>query len=698
MKRFFILPIIILTAMNCHPQENFEGIENNPLVKDWNTPFNTPPFSKIKNEDYLPAFKYAIEKGKREIYHLKQVKQKPNFKNTIVGLENSGALLTRISEVFYNMLYCNATPELQEIAQQISPLMTEYENDISLDQELFERVKEVYNNPGDLNPEDKMLLEKTYKSFVRSGANLSEKDKATYRKLTTELASLTLKFSENVLASTNAFSKIITDKSLLAGIPESDLAIARSKAENKNLDGWLFDLSQPSYLAILTYADNRELRKEFYLKYNTKAYKDKFDNQKIIKQILQDRYEIARLLGYANYAEYVLEERMAETSKRVYSLEDELLKYSLPAMEKEIADLSDFAHSLGFEGKIERWDFAYYSNKHKSSLFDVNDEMLKPYFKLENVITGVFTLAENLFGLKFVKNNDVEVYHPDVLVYEVNRHDKIVAVLYLDFYPRDTKKGGAWMTTFRDQKRNGQNEVIPLVSLVMNFTPSTGDKPSLLTFDEVKTFMHEFGHATHAMLSDVTYASLAGTNVPRDFVELPSQLLENWATEKEFLDKFAFHYTTGEHIPDTLIEKIRKADNYHAGYASCRQISFGLLDMMWHTTEPGKIKDILKAERSVFDKMDVMPVVKGTCMSTSFSHIFAGGYAAGYYGYKWAEVLEADIFSVFKEKGIFNKAIAELYIATILSRGGTEKPMKLYLDFMGREPQTDALLIRSGLK
>ncbi|MBP5710862.1 MAG: M3 family metallopeptidase [Bacteroidales bacterium] len=698
MKKHIITLIIILSAMNIYPQEKFEGIENNPLVKEWATPFETPPFSEIKNEDYLPAFKYAMEKGRREIYHLKQVKQKPNFKNTIVALENTGALLNRISGVFYNMIYCNSTPELQKIAQEVAPLMTEYENDISLDKALFERVKAVYENPGELTGEERMLLEKTYKSFVRSGANLSDADKETYRKLTTELSTLTLKFSENVLAATNAYTKVVTDKELLKGIPENALAIAREKAKKKGTDGWLFDLSQPSYLAILTDADNRDLRKEFYLKYNTKAYKDNFDNQKIIKQILKDRYELAKLLGYENYAAYALEERMAENTRRVYELENELLKYSLPAMEKEIADLTAFAHSTGFEGKIERWDFSYYSNKHKISLYDVNDEMLKPYFKLENVIDGVFSLAETLFGLKFVSNSEIDIYHKDVKVYEVYRNGKFMAVLYLDFYPRDTKKGGAWMTTFRDQKKTANGEVRPLVSLVMNFTPSTEDKPSLLTFDEVRTFMHEFGHATHAMMSDVTYSSLSGTSVPRDFVELPSQLLENWATEKEFLDKFAFHYETGETIPDTLIEKIRKADNYHAGYASCRQISFGLLDMMWHTTEPEKIKNILKAERSVFDKMEAMPVVKGTCMSTSFSHIFAGGYAAGYYGYKWAEVLEADIFSVFKEKGIFNKALADSYIKNILSKGGTAKPMELYINFLGREPKTDALLKRSGLK
>ncbi len=698
MKKHIISLIIILSAMSIYSQENFEGIENNPLVKEWKTPFETPPFSEIKNEDYMPAFKYAMEKGRREIYHLKQVKQKPNFKNTIVYLENSGALLTRISGVFYNMLYCNATPELQEIAQQLAPLMTEYENDISLDKQLFERIKAVYENPGDLNSEERMLLENTYKSFVRSGANLSDNDKETYRRLTTELATLTLKFSENVLNATNAYTKIITDKGLLAGIPETALAIAHEKAAQKGSDGWLFDLSQPSYLAVLTYADNRDLRKEFYIKYNTRAYKDAFDNQKTIKMILKDRYELARLLGYENYAEYALENRMAEKVIRVYDLEDELLKYSLPAMQKEIAELTDYAYSLGFEGKIERWDFAYYSNKHKSSLYDVNDEMLKPYFKLENVIDGVFGLAETLFGLKFVSNSEIDIYHKDVKVYEVYRQGKFMAVLYLDFYPRDTKKGGAWMTSFRDQKKTGNGEVRPLVSLVMNFTPSTENKPSLLTFDEVKTFMHEFGHATHAMMSDVTYSSLSGTSVPRDFVELPSQLLENWATEKEFLDKFAFHYETGETIPDTLIEKVRKADNYHAGYASCRQISFGLLDMMWHTTAPDKIKNVLKSERNVFDKLEVMPIVKGTCMSTSFSHIFAGGYAAGYYGYKWAEVLEADIFARFKEKGIFNKTVADSYIKNILSKGGTAKPMELYINFLGREPKTDALLKRSGLK
>lgn len=694
---FFIILLISSTlTMNA---QNVEKPVNNPLVEPWDTPYQTPPFEQINEEHYLPAFRYALAQGKQEIYRIKAAKALPTFENTIAALDRSGQLLSKISGVFFNLLEANTSPKMQEIAQAISPALTAYANDIHLDPALFARVKAVHDNPGDLTKEQQMLLDETYKAFVRSGANLSDSDKEKFREYSMRLSTLSLTFGENVLNAVNAYSRNITDKSMLAGLPESALTIAQAKAEAKDLKGWMFDLSMPSYLAILTYADNRELRKDFYMHYNTRAYNDQFDNQNVVKEIVTLRDSLAKLLGYENYAAYVLEERMAENAKNVYNLENKLLKAAYPVAKKEMQDLQDFAASLGFDEPIQRWDFAYYSEKYKTSLFNVNDEMLKPYFQLENVIDGVFGLAGDLFGLHFVPNEKIQVYHPDVKVYEVYRGERFMAVLYLDFHPRDSKRGGAWMTNFREQyvDRNG-NDVRPLVSLVMNFTPSTAGHPSLLTFNELRTFMHEFGHSLHSMLTQAHYQSLSGTNVARDFVELPSQLLENWSVEKDFLNKFAFHYQTHEVIPDTLVQKIKDFENFHAAYACCRQLTFGLLDMMWHTADPSKIKDVLKCERAAIKKTELLPTVDGTCISTAFSHIFAGGYAAGYYGYKWAEVLDADAYSLFQEKGIYNKEVADSYVENILSKGGTEKAMDLFVRFRGREPKINALLKRTGLK
>lgn len=675
-----------------------DHLKNNPLLMNWDTPYETPPFDLIKDEHYLPAFEYALKVAKEEIRRIEQTKQFPTFRNTIEALDASGRLLNRISGIFFNMNYCNTTPELQKLAREISPMLTEYSNDIYLSAPLFRRVKSVYENPGELTTEQAMLLDKTYKAFIKSGANLSPQDKETFREISVELSKLSLLFGENVLASTNDYVKNVLDEKELSGIPEHSLQIAKEKAKSKGLEGWVFDLSYPSYSAVMTYADNRELRKEIYLRYNQRAYNDQFDNQETIKSILKYRTQLAQLLGFETYAAYALQDRMAENEQNVYQLEEELLKFSYPVMKREMEELATFAQSLGFTEPLQRWDLSYFSEKQKTQLFEVNDEMLKPYFKLENVIDGVFALASGLFDLTFKPNTEIQVYHPDVKVYEVFRKGKFMAVLYLDFYPRDSKKGGAWMTSFREQRKNGDTDVRPLVSLVMNFTPSTADNPSLLTFDEVRTFLHEFGHATHGMLSEVHYESLSGTSVPRDFVELPSQLLENWAVEKEFLDKFAYHYITKEVIPDELIQKIKNSDNYLAGYASCRQLTFGLLDMMWHTTNPNTIEDVVSMERKAIARTEFLPTVEGTCTSTAFSHIFSGGYAAGYYGYKWAEVLDADAFSLFKENGIFDKKTADAYVENILSKGGSDKPMTLFVKFRGREPQINALLERSGLK
>ena len=673
--------------------------QDNPLLQPWSTPYQTPPFNQIKTEHYLPAFKEAIKEARKEIEDIKNNTAEPTFENTIAALDRSGERLNRISNIFFNLLEAETSPEMQQIAQEVSPLLTEFSNDIKLDGLLFEKVNHVHEYAENLTTEQQMLLDDTYRSFVNSGAALSQLDQAQYRKISARLSLLGLTYGENVLNATNAFTKHITDKSLLAGIPESRLAVAQTKAEAKGLKGWLFDLSQPSVTAVLSYADNRELRKEIYMAYNTKAYKDKFDNQEIVKETLKLRHKVARLLGYTNFAEYVLKERMAANVENVMNLENELLKYSMPVAKRELAKVTEYAHSLGFEGELCRWDFAYYSEKLKTHLFQLNDEMLKPYFKLEKVIEGVFGLATDLFGLSFRPTQEVPVYHRDVKVFEVYHAERLMALLYLDFHPRDSKRGGAWMTEFREQHIDSDGrDVRPLVSLVMNFTPSTPDHPSLLTFGELTTFMHEFGHALHGMLSEVHYSGISGTSVPRDFVELPSQLLENWAVEKEFLSTFAYHYQTGELIPDELVQKMKDFRNFNAGYASCRQLSFGLLDMMWHTTDPSKIKDIQAAERRAMAPAELLPLVDGTCMSTAFSHIFAGGYAAGYYGYKWAEVLDADAFSLFKEKGIYNKEVADSYVENILSKGGTDKPMNLYVKFRGREPKVDALLEREGLK
>lgn len=679
--------------------QNVEKPKNNPLVEPWDTPFNTPPFDQIREEHYQPAFAYAIAVAKDELYRIKAVKMQATFENTIEALDRSGRLLADISGIFFNLLEANTSENMQKIAQEVSPVLTAFSNDIYLDPALFNRVKYVYNNHGKLTPEQEMLLDKTYKAFVRQGANLSDADKEKYRDYTMRLSSLSLTFGRNVLGAVNAYSKLITYEKQLSGIPASALAIAKEKASAKGMQGWLFDLSMPSCLAILTYADDRDLRHEFYMHYNTRAYKDEFDNQQVVKDIVMLRDSLAQLLGYKDYAAYVLEDRMAENAKNVYNLEEKLLKHAYPVAKKEMKNLQEYAESIGFKGELQRWDFAYYSEKYKTALFNVNDEMLKPYFKLEKVIDGVFGLATDLFGLTFVPNDKIQVYHPDVKAYEVYRGQQFMAILYLDFHPRDSKRGGAWMTAFREQSvdANGK-DIRPLVSLVMNFTPSTADAPSLLTFNEVRTFMHEFGHSLHGMLSEVHYTSISGTSVPRDFVELPSQILENWSTEKEFLSKFAFHYITGELIPDSLVRKIQDFENFQSGYACCRQLTFGLLDMMWHTCNPASVDDVLTAERKAIKKTELLPVVEGTCISTAFSHIFSGGYAAGYYGYKWAEVLDADAFSLFKEKGVYNKQVADSYVENILSKGGSEKAMDLYVRFRGRAPKIDALLKRSGLK
>ena len=672
---------------------------DNPFVLAWNTPHQTPPFDKIKPEHYVPAFEFGIEQAKADIESIKQNTAEPTLQNTVVALDSAGLVLNRVAGVFFNILECDSTPVMQEIANTVQPMITQYSNSVYLDSDLFARVKYVYDYEYDhLKGADKMLLERTYNAFCDNGANLPADQKKQFNDISVELSNLTLSFGNNALAATNSWQMHITAKEELKGLPDNELAIAAQRAADRGQEGYVFDLSAPAVSAILKYADNRELRKEMFMHSCNKAYGGKFDNCENIKKILVCREKLAKLLGYENYAQYALHDRMAKDCVHVYNLLDQLREASLPVAHREMNTLTEFAHAHNFEGELQRWDLAYYTEKQQQALFNLSTEELKPYFKLENVIDGVFKLAAHLYDLRFVTANHIQVYHPDVQVFEVYRKDKFMAVLYLDFHPRATKRSGAWMTSFREQYQDADDvDVRPLVSLVMNFTPSTPEQPSLLSFNEVTTFLHEFGHALNGMLSEVPYQTISGTNSPRDFVELPSQLNENWATETEFLRTFAHHYQTGELIPDQYIEQLKKMRQFMAGYACVRQLSFGYLDMMYHTMPAEEIRDVHDREREVFDPLDVLPVVPEACMSPSFNHIFAGGYAAGYYGYKWAEMLEADAFSVFQEEGVMNKETARQYLESILSKGGSEPAMEMFKNFRGREPKIDALLQRDGL-
>jgi len=674
----------------------------NPLLVDFNTPHQTAPFSTFKNENFLPAFKEAIALGETEIEKIKKNVAAPSFKNTVEELENAGRLLNRTAGIFFNLLHAETNDEFQQIAQEVSPLLTKFHNDISLDPVLFDKVKAVFEQKNKLNltVEQHTLLENTYLGFVRQGANLSDSDKEKFREISTELSKLTLKFGENVLKETNGFELHITEKDQLSGLPESTLEAAAGLAKSKNVEGWIFTLHMPSYLPFMKFADNRELRKKMYMEYSSKAFKgNEFDNQENIKKIVGLRLEMAKLLGYKNYADYILERRMAMNREGVYQLLDDLFEASHIVAIREKEEVQEYAKHNGFSEEMMPWDWAYFSEKLKVEKFDLNDEMLKPYFELNKVIDGVFGLATALYGITFQPNKDIPVYHEEVIPYEVFDADgKFLSVLYADFHPRPGKQGGAWMNDFKGQWKDNDVDSRPHITIVMNFTRPTETKPALLTFNEVETFMHEFGHALHGMLANSTYSSLSGTNVYRDFVELPSQILENWATEKEFLDTFAVYYQTGEKIPAELVQKIVDSKNYLAGYLSNRQISFGYLDMAWHTLEEpftGSVKDF---EENAWKKTQIFPQIENVCMSTQFGHLFAGGYAAGYYSYKWAEVLDADAFGVFKEKGLFNKEVAGSFRKNILEKGGTEHPMILYKRFRGQEPTVDALLERSGLR
>ena len=669
----------------------------NPLLQ----PFDIAPFQQIKSEHYKPAIKKAIALAKAEIDQIVNNTDTPTFENTTVALDFTGEKLNRITSIFFNLNSAETNDEIQKIAQEVSPWLSEFRNDITLNEALFKRVKSVFVTKKnlELTPEQSMLLEKQYKGFARNGANLNDDDKAKLRAIDTKLSKLSLQFGENVLAETNAFELHLTDENDLSGLPESAKEAAHQLAKENNKEGWIFTLDYPSYIPFMTYADNRALRKKLALAFGSKGFQNnENNNEKIVLDIVNLRHQRANLLGYKTHAHFVLEERMAETPEKVIEFSNNLLEKAKPAALREFKNLENYAKKLDNIDQLQKWDGAYYSEKLKKELFDLDQEILKPYFKLENVIDGVFEVATRLFDLHFKEVFNVEKYHEDVKTYYVtDKEGNYVSLFYADFHPRKGKRNGAWMTSYKSQQiKNGVNER-PHVSIVCNFTKPTKTKPSLLTFNEVTTLFHEFGHALHGMLANTTYNSLSGTSVSWDFVELPSQVLENWCYEKEALELFAKHYETGEVIPMKYVEKIKESASFHEGMQTLRQLSFGLLDMQWHSQNPSEIISVKDFENNAFSETKLYPDVAENCMSTSFSHIFQGGYSSGYYSYKWAEVLDADAFEFFLEKGIFNKEVASKFKDNVLSKGGTEKPMQLYKRFRGKEPKPDALLKRAGL-
>ncbi len=698
-RTLFIMGIILFNAIACTNVPE----SDNPLLAEFKTPHKTPPFDKIKHEHYAPAIEVAMEETRKIVDEIIANSAEPTFENTIVALERSNERLSSITNILFNLNHAETDSVLQKIIREIAPKLTDFSNDIRLNDQLFAKVKAVYEKRESLNLsiEQQTLLEKSYKGFSRNGANLNADDKEKYRAITRELSELSLKFNENVLAETNSFQLHLTKTEELAGLPESLVKAAAMTAKQKGKEGWVFTLDMPMYVGFMKYSERRDLREKMHRAYTTRGFRgNENDNSANVLRITELRLQLANLLGYPNFAQYVLEERMAETPEKVNDFLKNLLDASIPHTQTEIAEVQQMATELGAKYKLEKWDWSYFSEKLKNKKYNFNEEELKPFFQLEKVKEGIFGLATKLFGTTFKRVNNIAVYHADVETYEViDENGKFLAVLYLDFFPREGKSGGAWMTSFRSQYIDGNRKNIrPLISVVCNFTKPTDDTPSLLTFYEFTTFLHEFGHALHGIFANSNYSSLSGTSVFRDFVELPSQIMENWAIEKEYLDMFAVHYQTGEKIPQDKVDAIIASRNFLAGYGSLRQISFGLVDMAWHSiTEPYK-GAILDFELPAMAKADLLPAVKGSAFSTSFSHIFAGGYAAGYYSYKWAEVLDADAYSVFKTNGIFDRATAQSFRDNILSRGGTEHPMELYKRFRGHEPTIEALLERSGLK
>ena len=673
----------------------------NPLLTESKAPFGAPEFDKIKTEHYLPAFEEGIKEGKAEIDAIVANPDEPTFENTIEAMEHAGSKLNKVAGIFYNLMEAHTSDEMQAIAEQVAPMLTEYSMYSSLNAPLFERVKAVYEKRNELglDKDQMILLEDNYKGFVRGGANLSEEDKAVYSKLAEELSLATLQFSKNVLAATNAYTLHLTDSADLAGLPEYAKVMGAETAKEKGLEGWAFTLDYPSYGPFMKYSTVRHLREDMWKAYNSRALGGEFDNSDVVKKIVDLRIKTANILGYETWADYQLEERMAKDRNTVNEFISQLLEPSMEFAKKDVESVFNYAKKNGFDGdKLMPWDFSFWSERYQEAEYSLNAEELKPYFRLENCIDAVFSLANRLYGLEFVELDNVPVYHEDVKVYEVKDADgRHMALFYADFFPRASKRGGAWMTEFRGQSIKDGVEYRPFISTVMNFTKPTADTPSLITHDEFTTFLHEFGHALHGILAEGRYESLTGTNVPRDFVELPSQILENWGYEPEYLNSFAKHYQTGEPIPAELIEKIVAAKNYLAGYGQVRQLHFGYLDMNWHSLTSVPEMSVIDFEHSVLAPYETLPAVADTGFSTSFSHIFSGGYSAGYYSYKWAEVLEADAFSLFKEKGIFNPEVAKSFRDNVLSKGGTEEASELYRNFRGHDPQPQALMEKLGL-
>ena len=673
----------------------------NPFLTAYHTPFETIPFHLIKTEHFEPAIEEGMKVHNQEVDAIIHCPDEPTFHNTIVALEKSGSLLDRVSTVFGNLLSAETSDELEAIAERVMPRLSEHSNNISLNEKLFARIKQVYDETDKeaLTPEERMLLQNTYNGFIRSGANLAPEQKERFRQLSAELSVLTLKFSQNNLKETNRYELLLTPEQT-DGLPQSALDAYAQAAKDKNKDGYLVTLHAPSFVPFMKYSTHRVLRQQLYMAYNTQCtHDDEFNNLEIVQKLVNLRLERAQLLGFDTVADYVLSRRMAENSTNVYKLLNELLEAYTPTAHQEVEEVKNLAKELeGEDFELMPWDWAYYSEKLKEKKFNLNEEELRPYFELKNVIQGVFGLATQLYGITFEENLDIPVYHPDVKAYEV--HDKdgsFLAVLYTDFHPRASKRSGAWMTSYKEQWKDEKGNSRPHVSVTMNFTKPSEDKPALLTFSEVNTFLHEFGHALHGMFANTTYQSMSGTNVYWDFVELPSQIMENFAIEKDFLNTFAKHYQTGENIPEEMIQRIVDASNFNVAYACLRQLSFGLLDMAWYTRTEPFAGDVRSYEKKAWEKAQVLPGIEETCMTVQFSHIMAGGYAAGYYSYKWAEVLDADAFSLFQEKGIFDAATANSFRENVLSKGGTEHPMVLYKRFRGQEPSIDALLKRNGI-
>lgn len=669
----------------------------NPLLQE----FDYPPFSKIKNEHFKPAFKEALKQAEAEIDKITQNNAKPTFENTIKALDYSGEKLGRISAVLFNLNSAETNKDIQKLTQEVSPWLSKFNNDLMLNEALFERVKKVYQDREnlELSAEQKTLLDKHYKAFARNGANLSDDKKKRLRQIDEKLSKLSLTFGENALATTNAFELHITNEKDIEGLPESHKQVAAELAESKDKEGYIFTLHYPSYSPFMKYVKNRDLRKKMAIANGQKAFKKgAYNNEENVLEIVRLRYERAQLLGFENHADFVLQERMAKTPKTVEEFLNDLLEKAKPTAQSQFNELEDFAKKLDHIDQLQPWDKAYYAEKLKQKKFDLHEEDLKPYFQLDKVTKGAFEVARKLYGIRFEEVTDIDKYHNEVKTYKVyDKNDTYLALFYTDFHPREGKRGGAWMTTYKDQKRKDGINERPIASIVCNFSRASKNKPALLSFQEVTTLFHEFGHALHAMLANTTYPSISGTSVYWDFVELPSQLMENWCYEKETLELFAKHYETDEMIPMKLVEKIKKAANFLEGMQTLRQLSFGLLDMSWHNTDPRDISNVKAHEVMAFRPTQLFPHMPENCMSTSFGHIFQGGYSAGYYSYKWAEVLDADAFEYFKENGIFNKTIANKFKDNVLTKGGTEDPMILYKRFRGQEPSNEALLKRAGL-